>query len=363
MYTRPQLIINCDNIRKNYEYLKAYVQPAIPACVVKDDAYGLGIREIGSILYRAGCRTFFVAYGCEAAKLRKMASRADIYVLQGFGKEEKSIFKKYDLRPILPTISAIAQWFDKPANRLMPGIQVETGLNRLGMTLDEMPSIRQLPFSLVLSHLACADDDKHSLNKYQLQQFEKYKEFFPQTPFSLSASDGVFLGKEYHFDMVRLGAALYGINTMPYGEKPVHNCVRVIAPILQIRQVSAGESVGYGASYKVSTPRQIATVSIGYGDGIFRSFSPAGVLHVECDGEIFPAPIVGRVSMDNITCDVTDIPENVLNRADYMTIIDDYYDLDDFAKVCGTIGYESLSNIGHSTRYIRKYEGLPQLEL
>ena len=360
MHTRPQLIINCNTICQNYMYLKNYVNPAIAACVVKDDAYGLGIREIGLSLSQAGCRTFFVAYGCEGARLRKSAPYANIYVLQGYGKEEKTIFKKYDLRPVLPTVSSIIQWFDKPANRLIPAIQVETGLNRLGMTPDEMPSIAHLPFSLILSHLACADDPKHPLNTHQLEQFEKYKEFFPQIPFSLSASDGIFLGKEYHFDMVRLGAALYGINTMPYGEKPVKNCVRVLAPILQIREVSAGESIGYGATCQLSKTRQIATVSIGYGDGVFRNFSSSGILHIENEGKIYPAPVVGRISMDNITCDVTDIPEKVLNQTDYMTLIDDYYDIDDFAKACGTIGYETLSSLGHGTRYIRKYIGLPE---
>ena len=354
-HTRPKLIINCKHIRENYAYLKSYVSPSIAGCVVKDNAYGLGIREIGQVLYQAGCRVFFVAYGCEGAQLRKVAPDAEIYVLQGYGHEEATYFQRNNLRPVLPTVQDALRYFENPRNRLTPAVQVETGLNRLGVHLREVSAIRHLPFSLILSHLACADEPTHSLNIHQLEEFNKFKEFFPNTPFSLSASDGVFLGKTYHFDMVRLGAALYGINTKPYAEKTVKNCITLLAPILQIKTVEAGESVGYGATYTLSEKRKIATVSIGYGDGVFRSFSPTGILHLMYNNRSYPAPIVGRVSMDNITCDVSNIPEAILNQADYLTLIDDSYDLDTFGQACGTIGYEVLSSIGHGPRYIRQY--------
>ena len=155
--------------------------------------------------------------------------------------------------------------------------------------------------------------------------------------------------------MVRLGAALYGINTTPYTEKKVQNVIKVKAPILQIKTVQGGETIGYSATYTVKRPTKIATISIGYADGIFRSFQDKGKLHIQTKENIYMAPVVGRISMDNIMCDVSNIPEPILEKTEYMTVIDDFYDLDAFGRDCNTIGYEVLNNIGHATRYIRQY--------
>ncbi len=355
MYTRPRLEINLNIIRQNYEYLQSLVAPAEAACVLKNNAYGLGAVEVGEVLYRAGCRIFFVAHGCEGALLRSVVGDARIYTLQGFGEEDRTHYAQQKLIPVLPTIRAVGDWYKNPPSRLNPAIQVETGLNRLGISIEDVFAIRHLPFSLILSHLSCADDINHQLNPAQCSRFQAFRKIFPNTPFSLSASDGLFLGDAYHFDIVRLGAALYGINTAPHQTKEVKNCIKLVAPILQIKPVKAGESVGYSAAYVASKDCKIATVSIGYADGIFRSFSPKGCLHIEHNNTIFKAPVVGRISMDNVTCDVTDIPEEVLNKAHFMTIIDDFYDLDKFADACGTIGYEVLNNIGHVKRIIKRY--------
>ncbi len=355
MYTRPRMEIDLNIIRHNYEYLSAKCTPAQAACVLKNDAYGLGAAEVGEALYRAGCRIFFVAHGCEGALLRPKAPEAKIYTLQGFGEEDRGYFANHNLIPVLPTVRAVGDWFKSAPNRLSPAIQVETGLNRLGMQIEDVISIRHLPISLILSHLACADDITHELNTHQLQRFSEFRSVFPNTPFSLSASDGMFLGKDFHFDVVRLGAALYGINTAPHQTKEVKNCLKLVAPILQIKTVKSGESVGYSAAFTAEKDCKIATVSIGYADGIFRTFSPKGCFHIEMGDTIYKAPVVGRISMDNVTCDVSDIPENILDKARFMTVIDDFYDMDKFAEACGTIGYEVLNNIGHARRMIKRY--------
>ena len=355
MHTRPILTVNLKTLCENYLYIKQYIQPVIPACVLKNNAYGLGADIIGQALYQTGVRDFFVAYACEGAILRTVAQKARIFVLQGFGEEERELFKQHNLIPVLPNINTVHQWFKNPANSEKPALQVETGLNRLGIHLEEINQVASYPFSLILSHLACADECNHYLNERQKENFKQFKSYFSDTLFSLSASDGVFLGKDFHFDMVRLGAALYGINTTPYTEKKVKNVLQVQAPILQIQTVQGGETIGYSATYTVKRPTKVATVSIGYADGIFRSFQEKGKLHLQTNEKIYTAPIIGRVSMDNIMCDVSDIPEQSLAQTTYMTIIDDFYDLDAFGKDCNTIGYEVLNNIGHATRYIRKY--------
>lgn len=355
MQTRPRLEIDLNIIRQNYTYLQSVTASAESACVLKNDAYGLGAKEVGTALYQAGCRTFFVAHGLEGANLRAVAPEARIFTLQGYGTEDEALFRAHNLIPVLPTLSAVENWFKKPANTQMPAIQVETGLNRLGISLTEAAALQEKSFSLILSHLACADDITHPLNQQQYRRLNDFKKIFKKTPFSLSASDGIFLGKNFHFDVVRLGAALYGLNTAPHLKKYVRNCMRVTAPILQIKTVLPNESVGYGATYQTKRLTKIATASIGYADGIFRSFSPNGALHVCHAGQIYRAPIVGRVSMDNITCDVSNIPDQILNSITDITIIDDFYDPDTCATVCGTIGYEILNNIGHATRYQRIY--------
>lgn len=355
MFTRPRLQINLKTIQENYLTLKEFVQPAKAACVLKNNAYGLGIQPIGKVLYQAGCRTFFVAHGWEGAQLRPVVGKSRIFTLQGYGQEDETEFKQYQLTPVLPTTQSVYEWFKRPVNRLKPALQVETGLNRLGIIYEDVFALRHLSFSLILSHLSCADDIKHPLNQVQLTNFQKFQSLFKNTPFSLSASDGLFLGNDFHFDMVRLGAALYGLNTAPHRAKQVKNCLQLTAPILQIKTVPVDKTIGYGATYTTTQPTKVATVSIGYADGIFRSFSPKGILHIEKDGQIFVAPIVGRVSMDNITCDVTNIPDGVLEQTDFMTIISDFYDADDFAHTAGTIGYEVLNNIGHSQRILREY--------
>ena len=238
-----------------------------------------------------------------------------------------------------------------------PAIQIETGLNRLGFRENELtemsPDDRDL-FSLVLSHLACADEQGHFMNEYQLQNFNRLRErFFPRLPASLSASDGTFLGQDYRFDVVRLGAAMYGINTAPYRENQMLPVVRVMAPVLEISVLSRGDFVGYSATYRAAGNRKIAIVSIGYGDGVPRALSNVGKLFFYNGGKTSEARIIGRISMDNVICDVTEV-EN-LHVGDMAFVVNEFYTLDDIGRDAGTIGYEVLSRIGKNRRFERRY--------
>ena len=190
--------------------------------------------------------------------------------------------------------------------------------------------------------------------EYQLQNFKRLRErFFPRLPASLSASDGTFLGQDYRFDVVRLGAAMYGINTAPYRENQMLPVVRVMAPVLEISALSRGDFVGYSATYRAAGNRKIAIVSIGYGDGVPRALSNVGKLFFYNGGKTSEARIIGRISMDNIICDVTEV-EN-LHVGDMAVIVNEFYTLDDIGRDAGTIGYEVLSRIGKNRRFERRY--------
>ena len=241
---------------------------------------------------------------------------------------------------------------------IRPVIHIETGLNRLGFREKELAALsdeQRAQFAMVMSHLACADASEHFMNHHQLDNFLRLKkQYFPNLPGSLSASDGVFLGKDFQQDMVRLGAAMYGINTAPYRESQMKNVVRVTAPVLQIADLPVGEFVGYSATYRANSPRRIAIVSIGYGDGIPRSLSNIGKVFFKTD-KIHEARIIGRISMDNVICDVTDVPE--VHVGDLAILIDDFYTIDDIARDAGTISYEIISNLGKNPRFLRRVTG------
>ena len=358
--TRPILEINLNNLLDNYMQLKALSGRAKAAAVVKDDAYGLGAEIVARKLYNdGGCRHFFVAHGIEGERIRNLVPDAAIYVLQGIGEDSLDSFRRARLIPVIGSPEMFAWWKENRIEGIKPVIQIETGLNRLGFReseLEELSDADRSEFSMVLSHLACADAKEHFMNQHQLDNFRRLKEkYFPKLPATLSASDGTFLGADYQWDMVRLGAAMYGINTAPYRENQMKSVVTVKAPVLQIADLPKGDFVGYSATYRATEDRKLAIVSIGYGDGIPRSLSNVGKVFFNICGRINEARIIGRLSMDNIICDVTNV-EN-LQVGDMAEILSDYYTLDDMGRDAGTISYEILSRIGKNTRYIRTYIG------
>ena len=358
--TRPILEINLNNLLDNYMQLKALSGRAKAAAVVKDDAYGLGAEIVARKLYNdGGCRHFFVAHGIEGERIRNLVPDAAIYVLQGIGEDSLASFRRARLIPVIGSPEMFAWWKENRIEGIKPVIQIETGLNRLGFReseLEELSDADKSEFSMVLSHLACADAKEHFMNQHQLDNFRRLKEkYFPKLPATLSASDGTFLGADYQWDMVRLGAAMYGINTAPYRENQMKSVVTVKAPVLQIAELPKGDFVGYSATYRATEDRRLAIVSIGYGDGIPRSLSNVGKVFFNICGRIHEARILGRLSMDNIICDVTEA--DGLQVGDTAGILTDYYTLDDMGRDAGTIGYEVLSRIGKNTRYMRTYIG------
>ena len=359
MRTQPCLEIDLGNLLENFLTLQKIAEPAIAAAVVKDDAYGLGASQVAPLLYNvAGCRHFFVAHAVEGAQIAPLMDKAIIYVLQGLGQDNLEIFKQFpQLVPVISCPEMLAFWRQNRLVGRKPVIHIETGLNRLGFREKKLAVLSETDkseFSLVMSHLACGDEKEHFMNAYQLENFKRLKDlYFPKLPASLAASDGVFLGHDFHWDMVRLGAAMYGINTAPYRENQMKNVVTVSAPVLQIEDLAKGQFVGYSATYRANTNRKIAIVSIGYGDGLPRSLSNVGKVFFKKEEKLYEARIIGRISMDNVICDVTGI--NNLHVGDTAYLAADFYTLDDMGRDAGTISYEIMSRLGKNQRFIRKY--------
>lgn len=356
--TRPVLEINLSALLDNYQNLQKLAPNAIAAAVVKDDAYGLGAKEVAAYLYTYGnCRHFFVAHAVEGANIRPLVSDAVIYVLQGMGDDNLDLFKQHNLTPVISSPEQLIFWKQHKITGIKPVAHIETGLNRLGFREQDLAKLSpedKSEFGLVMSHLACADVCGHFMNNKQLDNFNRlHNQYFKDTPASLSASDGLFLGEEYHFDMVRLGAAMYGINTAPNRPNTMKAVVKVSAPVLEVAPLPKGEYVGYSATYHADSQRHVAIVSIGYGDGYPRSLSNIGKVYLSKNQQRFEIRVIGRVSMDNLICDATDIPN--IDVGDMVNILDDVYTLDDMGQDAGTIAYEILSRLGKNPRFERKY--------
>lgn len=335
------LHIDLQAIVANWKALAARAPGARAAAVVKADAYGLGAARVAPALYAAGARDFFVALAREGRALRPLLpGDARINVLSGHIEGE-------DLTGLVPVLNSLEQFFrDRTLRRGQPfAIQLDSGMNRLGLEPGDWAAIRDEALAarpdFVMSHLACADDPAHPANAAQLAAFRRMTEGCG-IPRSLAATGGILLGPDYHFDLVRPGIGLYG--ALPFAEaQPV---VRLTLPVIQTRTVQPGEFVGYSATWTADAPRRIATVAAGYADGILRSLSSTGASLYAGD---VACPIVGRVSMDLVTVDVTDLPGPLAG----LDLICPAQSVDRLAEYGGTIGYEILTSLGG--RYDRIY--------
>jgi alanine racemase len=351
------LEIDLDAIIANWRLLSARAAPAACAAVVKADAYGLGAAAVVRALARAGCSSFFVALPAEGAVVREAAGpEARVAVLGGFLPEAAALYRRHALIPVLSAPEQIDAW--RPTGGSAPAfIHVDTGMSRLGLTHAEWSALdvsggglERLGVIGVISHLACAEEADNPANAAQLAAFRAALAALPRPlPASLANSSGIFLGADYHFDLVRPGAALYGVNPAPGSPNPMRPVVRLRGRILQVRQIDRGVPVGYGASFIAPAPRKLATVAVGYADGLHRAASSRG--RVLCHSH--PAPIVGRVSMDMITVDVTDVPQDAARPGESVDIIGPGRDIDAVAADAGTIGYEILTSLG--SRFRRRY--------
>ncbi|HEX2843075.1 alanine racemase [Hyphomicrobium sp.] len=352
-------------LQDNWRALSALVAPAECGAVVKADAYGLGASEVIPALVRAGCRTFFVATPDEARAARLLAPKARLFALDGLFPGAAPLLLAADVAPVLSSLEEVMEWSNvasRAGRRVPAALQVDTGLNRLGLSagdvkaLEADPSLLEaLDLRLVMSHLACADDPSDPHNAKQRSVFNRRRASLPEAPASLAASDGLMLGKAFHYDLVRPGYALYGGQAFRGGATPVKPVVTVEARVLQVRTLKTGESVGYSATWTASRRTRLAVVAAGYADGFARALSAASS---KTGGAVLVAgqraPVVGRVSMDLITVDITDI-DGPVARGDLVTLVGPGSTIEAMGKASGTIGYEVLTRLG--PRFVRRHTG------
>jgi alanine racemase len=357
------LDIDLAGIAANWRYLAGLVEPAGCAAVVKADAYGLGAAPVSSVVAEAGCRLFFVASIEEGIALRRVLPEPiEIAVLNGLLPGSAEEFLEHRLVPLLNDPGQIAGW-QAVANRrgrLPAMLQLDTGMARLGLTAREFDGLADEPlrsssieWRALVSHLSCSDTPEHPLNEIQRARFAAARRRLADLPASLAASSGIFLGPAFHFDLVRPGAALYGVNPQPGRPNPMRQIVRLKARILQVREVDRHQPVGYGAVHIMNSPGRLATVAVGYADGWLRSLSGRGSGRL--GGE--RVPLLGRVSMDLAVFDVSGVDPALARPGDFIELLDEDYGVDAAAADAGTIGYEMLTALGR--RYHRIYHGAP----
>ena len=359
------LTVDLDALVANWRKLEKTAVPAECSAVIKANAYGCGTEPVARALAKAGCKTFFVATPEEAATARAALPSAVIYVLNGLIQNNGDDYARIDARPVIGDLSELAEW-DVFCRRTGwaggAAIHIDTGMHRLGLTVAEaqglIPRINagDHGISLVMSHLACAETLNHPLNGKQVATFREIASLYSGVPASLANSSGIFLGAQFQFDLVRPGAALYGVNPTPEADNPMQPVVDLKARIVQTRNVERGEGVGYGGTWTARRPTRLAIVSAGYADGYFRAASSNdGTRGAEVVVAGKRCPIAGRVSMDLIAIDVTDLPNNAARRGHMVTLIGEGITVDELAHHFGTIGYEVLTSL--SRRYARIYKG------
>ena len=361
-----RLVVDLGALRRNWRTLSARLADgARLAAAVKADAYGLGAGPVVRALAAEGCRDFFVATLDEGRAVRRIAPRAAVYALNGALGGSEAEFAKHGLVPVLNDLAAAARWAAlarADGVTRTAALHVDTGMARLGMAPEEARRlaadprpIRGLAPRLLMSHLACADEPDRPMNRAQLAQMRGLRRLWPRAAVSLANSSGVFLGPEYHFDLARAGAALYGINPAPGRPNPMAPVVTLEAEILALRELDPPASVGYGAAHRVADRTRVATVPVGYADGYPRrlggraSAVPAGGLADT------PLPVIGRVSMDLLALDVSALPADAARVGAKVELIGPRRSVDDLAARAGTIGYELLVRLGR--RVPRYYAG------
>lgn len=354
------LYISLRAISKNYNLCKSKLGPTVEcAAVVKANAYGLGISEVTKHLIKNKCKSFFVAHLSEALKLRRLNNKIKIFLLHGVSNETiKTIYKN----KIIPVVNSLAQlkivrnYGRKNKIKFKIALHFDTGISRLGLDDKETNILMnnnllldQVTVSLIMSHLACGDDKKNRMNKLQLNKFLEIKRRFPKAKASLSNTAGIFLGKSYHFDLVRPGISLYGGSPFLNNNLKLNNVICLLARVIQIRNINKGDKVGYGATYKAKKNMKIGTISVGYADGFFRHFNNNFNFYFEKKR----LNVVGRISMDLITLDLSNIKDTKLKKDMYVEIINDRNNVDYISKKYNTIPNEILTSLGN--RFHRKY--------
>jgi len=357
------ITVDLDALGANYRFCSELLQPASCAAVVKADAYGLGINRIAPALWQAGCKQFFTATFREGITLRSLLPDAEVFVLEGITEVSLNAFCEHSLVPVLISPAHSTLWADQARGlgRPLPAIiHIDTGMTRLGFGEPELNELLQdhevldwLDTRYVMTHYACADDTETDKTRQQLEQFDRLRKLLPPAPTSVGNSAGGLLGAPWSGDMARIGIALFGGNPYLGDMPPLKPVLRVQSRILQLREIKPGTTVGYGATHEAGSNTMIATVGTGYADGYPWSLGNKGVASVRGHR----APVVGRVSMDLITLDVTGIPPELVQPGQMVDLIGPDISLEEVAELAGTINYEILTRLSQRAR--RKFLGGP----
>lgn len=358
-----QIQVNLSAVRHNWQQLKKIFSGADCGAVVKADAYGLGYAPVVQALFSEGCRSFFVATIKEALAVRKLlADRARIYVLQGCAEGQEQKFIDHHIAPVIISTAMLTRWCKTDGAKDAPcAVKVDTGMNRLGLTLDEMQEWfsqgerwQGVKPDLILSHIACGDLPDHPLNALQLERFCEISklagECFPEIKSSFVNSAALFLGEAWHFDVARPGIAIYGGTEGLPKSADIRAVVTLSLPVLQVREVPAGEWIGYGGSFQAERDMTIAVVMGGYGDGVLRILGNRGSGYYAGHS----LPMVGRVSMDSCAFDLTDVPQGERPGAGhYLEVLGSNCSVSEQAAAAETISYELLTRLGG--RFEKRY--------
>lgn len=362
--TASQALIDLNALKANYAILRGRAKNSEVAGVVKANGYGLGSTKIGQSLFEAGCRTFFTAHFSEALRLRAELTDCHIAVLHGLHKMEFAEAVAHKIIPVVQSYAALLEWTDfcrARGEKLPTIIQLDTGMNRLGLGVNEQDLLVARPELLEpvelkywLSHFCSAEEATNPFNVEQAKRFAGLLAKLPPAKASLCNSSGIFLDQKLHYDLVRPGVALYGANPTPDAPNPMQPVLTLQSPILQVRTVRRGDTVGYNQTYRFEKEGKVATIALGYADGYSRALNNKGIARIND----FDAPIIGRISMDLITLDVTDIPDTVAHTGAMAVMIGSHRTIDQVASEAQTIAYEILTSLG--TRLERIYINEPQ---
>lgn len=349
-----RLTVDLDTLIANLATVRALAPAAEVAPVVKANAYGLGVTQVALRLWAEGARSFFTARIAGGEALRDLLPNAEIWVLDGCTEGSADRLIEARLKPVLNSLEQVARWAAARGGKA--ALHIDTGMNRLGLRPEEAAALavspdrlRGIEVELVMSHLACASEPAHPLNTAQRDAFADAAALFPNARRSLANSAGTFLGADFAFDLVRPGIALYGGGPCGAPDDRLQPVATLELPILQVRTVEAGETVGYGATWTAPETRRAAILGGGYADGVLRSGSPGA--YAMLDGR--RCAVIGRISMDLLAIDVTDVP--VVHGGDLAQLFGPLAPLDDFATACGTLAYEVLTRLG--PRLQRVYRG------
>ena len=361
-----QLSIDLGALARNWRALDKVSAGALTGAVVKADAYGMGITMAAKALHAAGARFFFVATPDEGLAVRAALSDVHIFVLDGLYPGAANLYIRQNLMPVISSMAMLEEWLAKCIERseaYPSAFHFDTGMNRLGFRLGEVNAVREriegLGYApqMVMSHLACADQPNHEKNRTQLALFGSVLAKFPGIPASLANSAGLMTGRDYHFQMVRPGIALYGGRAVNGRKNPMAPVATLHVPILQVVEARTGETVGYGAAYSLSRNSRLAIIGHGYADGFMRSLSSTNMrpgAKVAIRGKI--CPVIGRISMDLSIVDITELGPDIPSPGEGAEVLGPTVAVDDQADAAGTIGYEILTSL-RLARVNRNYVG------